>query len=206
MFILRFMTVGGFVSNLKWGTWAHAAQWTLDCHFFLLSEYGHVVTRYIIGWVISCFKQVRTFLHNVTILTCLLAFVELFWKMWQRVYCKACVSFSSTVFEILATYVLGVLVCPCYKHSKHIPEFVTALELLDFCYRQHDDQTQQLLTCELQNWSGQTCLSLAVAANHRALLAHPCSQIILADLWMGGLRTRKNTNLKVQLWRNYYQN
>jgi transient receptor potential cation channel subfamily M protein 3 len=71
------------------------------------------------------------------------------------------------------------------------------LEVLDYCYRQDDDQTQQLLTCELQNWSGQTCLSLAVAANHRALLAHPCSQIILADLWMGGLRTRKNTNLKV---------
>lgn len=74
---------------------------------------------------------------------------------------------------------------------------VSALEVLDYCYRQDDDQTQQLLTCELQNWSGQTCLSLAVAANHRALLAHPCSQIILADLWMGGLRTRKNTNIKV---------
>jgi transient receptor potential cation channel subfamily M member 3 len=54
-----------------------------------------------------------------------------------------------------------------------------------------------MLTCELQNWSGQTCLGLAVAANHRPLIAHPCSQIILADLWMGGLRTRKNTNMKV---------
>ncbi|XP_049817373.1 transient receptor potential cation channel trpm isoform X2 [Aethina tumida] len=74
-----------------------------------------------------------------------------------------------------------------------------ALEVLDYCYRQDDDRTQHLLTCELQNWSGQTCLSLAVAANHRALLAHPCSQIILADLWMGGLRTRKNTNIKVIL-------
>lgn len=74
-----------------------------------------------------------------------------------------------------------------------------ALELLDYCYRQDDDQTKQLLTSELQNWSGQTCLSLAVTANHRPLLAHPCSQIILADLWMGGLRTRKNTNLKVIL-------
>ncbi|XP_003488186.1 transient receptor potential cation channel trpm isoform X1 [Bombus impatiens] len=74
-----------------------------------------------------------------------------------------------------------------------------ALELLDYCYRQDDDQTKQLLTSELQNWSGQTCLSLAVTANHRPLLAHPCSQIILADLWMGGLRTRKNTNLKVVL-------
>lgn len=75
--------------------------------------------------------------------------------------------------------------------------YFTALELLDYAYRQDDDQAKQLLTSELQNWSGQTCLSLAVTANHRALLAHPCSQTILADLWMGGLRTRKNTNLKV---------
>lgn len=87
-----------------------------------------------------------------------------------------------------------------YQFSPSDRNFLSALELLDFCYRQDDDQTQQLLTCELQNWSGQTCLSLAVAANHRALLAHPCSQIILADLWMGGLRTRKNTNLKVSEW------
>lgn len=87
------------------------------------------------------------------------------------------------------------------NHKKFIFVFFfsihIALELLDYCYRQDDDQTQQLLTSELQNWSGQTCLSLAVTANHRQLLAHPCSQIILADLWMGGLRTRKNTNLKV---------
>ncbi|XP_014228067.1 transient receptor potential cation channel trpm isoform X2 [Trichogramma pretiosum] len=74
-----------------------------------------------------------------------------------------------------------------------------SLELLDFCYRQDDDHTQQLLTSELKNWSGQTCLSLAVTANHRALLAHACSQIILADLWMGGLRTRKSTNFKIML-------
>jgi len=71
------------------------------------------------------------------------------------------------------------------------------LKLLDFCYRQDAERAQRLLTCELQSWSSQSCLSLAVAANHRALLAHPCSQVILADLWMGGLRTRKNTNLKV---------
>ncbi|XP_052873774.1 transient receptor potential cation channel trpm [Anopheles cruzii] len=73
------------------------------------------------------------------------------------------------------------------------------LKLLDFCYRQDAERAQRLLTCELQSWSSQSCLSLAVAANHRTILAHPCSQIILADLWMGGLRTRKNTNLKVIL-------
>lgn len=71
------------------------------------------------------------------------------------------------------------------------------IKLLDFCYRQDAERAQRLLTCELQSWSSQSCLSLAVAANHRPLLAHPCSQVILADLWMGGLRTRKNTNLKV---------
>lgn len=71
------------------------------------------------------------------------------------------------------------------------------LRLLDFCYRQDGEKTQKLLTCELTSWSNQSCLSLAVAANHRAILAHPSSQIILADLWMGALRTRKNTNLNV---------
>lgn len=72
------------------------------------------------------------------------------------------------------------------------------LRLLDFCYRQDAEKTQKLLTCELTSWSNQSCLSLAVAANHRAILAHPCSQVILADLWMGALRTRKNTNLNVR--------
>lgn len=79
------------------------------------------------------------------------------------------------------------------------PFGILAVDLLDYCYREDDDQTKQLLECELQNWSGQTCLGLAVAANHRPLLSHPCSQIILADLWMGGLRTRKNTNIKVNI-------
>ncbi|PNF25765.1 hypothetical protein B7P43_G12368 [Cryptotermes secundus] len=74
-----------------------------------------------------------------------------------------------------------------------------ALELLDFCYQKDHDQAAQLLTCELENWSGETCLNLAVAANHKALLAHPCSQIILGDLWMGGLCSSKCINLKVIL-------
>ncbi|XP_058976329.1 transient receptor potential cation channel trpm-like isoform X3 [Musca domestica] len=73
------------------------------------------------------------------------------------------------------------------------------IKLLDFSYRTDAEKAQRLLTCELHSWSNQSCLSLAVAANHRALLAHPCSQVILADLWMGGLRTRKNTNFKVIL-------
>ncbi|CAL4164580.1 unnamed protein product, partial [Meganyctiphanes norvegica] len=72
-----------------------------------------------------------------------------------------------------------------------------ALEVLVYCYQQDDYRTHQLLTYELKNWSKQTCLSLAVAVNHRALLSHSCCQILLADLWLGGLRTRKSTNIKV---------
>ncbi|XP_067127753.1 transient receptor potential cation channel trpm isoform X2 [Centruroides vittatus] len=72
-----------------------------------------------------------------------------------------------------------------------------ALDLLDYCYHQDKSLTLQLLTFERQNWSKQTCLGLAVMAKHRAFLAHSASQMLLADLWMGGLRTRKNANSKV---------
>lgn len=72
-----------------------------------------------------------------------------------------------------------------------------ALELLEQCYQTDDDLTFQLLTYELRNWGKQTCLSLAVLANHKEFLAHPGCQILLADLWHGGLRIRKNSNWKV---------
>ncbi|XP_017773710.1 PREDICTED: transient receptor potential cation channel trpm isoform X3 [Nicrophorus vespilloides] len=139
---------------------------------------------------------------------------ELFiWAVLTKRQCMALLMWSRGE-EVLAK---SLVACKLYKAMAHEAsvdmetevyeelrgygkEFETiALDLLDYCYRKDDDLAQQLLTCELRNWSGQTCLSLAVAANHRALLAHPCSQVILADLWMGGLRTRKNTNLKVIL-------
>ena len=72
-----------------------------------------------------------------------------------------------------------------------------AFELVDYCYRQDRDLSRQLLTCELSNFSRQTCLRLAFACHHRELLAHPCSQLILGDLWLGGLRIRHFANLKV---------
>lgn len=55
----------------------------------------------------------------------------------------------------------------------------------------------KLLTYELKNWSNATCLQLAVAAKHRDFIAHTCSQMLLTDMWMGRLRMRKNSGLKV---------
>ncbi|XP_065569239.1 transient receptor potential cation channel trpm-like isoform X2 [Artemia franciscana] len=88
----------------------------------------------------------------------------------------------------------------CEELKKYSAEFESlGLELLDYCYRQDDDMTLQLLTCALPHWGRQTCLYLAVLCNFKPMLSHPSAQILLADLWMGGLRTRKSPNLKVLL-------
>uniref|UniRef100_A0A1I7W0K8 LSDAT_euk domain-containing protein n=1 Tax=Loa loa TaxID=7209 RepID=A0A1I7W0K8_LOALO len=68
-----------------------------------------------------------------------------------------------------------------------------SLSLLNHCYLQNDAGTLRLLTAELPNWGHHTCLSLAVIANHRSC------QILLADLWHGGLGIKSYSNLKVIL-------
>ncbi|XP_021372913.1 transient receptor potential cation channel subfamily M member 1-like isoform X2 [Mizuhopecten yessoensis] len=74
-----------------------------------------------------------------------------------------------------------------------------SLELLEHCSKMDDACTQHLLTYELKNFSNQTCMGLAVSGNHRKFVAHRCCQVLLNDMWMGGLRTRKNSSLKVIL-------
>lgn len=71
------------------------------------------------------------------------------------------------------------------------------MELLDQSYKQDEQMAMKLLTYELKNWSNATCLQLAVAAKHRDFIAHTCSQMLLTDMWMGRLRMRKNSGLKV---------
>ncbi|CAL8106793.1 unnamed protein product [Orchesella dallaii] len=74
-----------------------------------------------------------------------------------------------------------------------------SLSLLDSCYRSDGKLARQLLTMELECFSKQTCLSLAVFASHRMLLGHPCCQLLLADLWMGALNIKSNATLKIIL-------
>uniref|UniRef100_A0A8C1M636 Transient receptor potential cation channel, subfamily M, member 3 n=1 Tax=Cyprinus carpio TaxID=7962 RepID=A0A8C1M636_CYPCA len=76
-----------------------------------------------------------------------------------------------------------------------------AVELLDQSYKQDEQMAMKLLTYELKNWSNATCLQLAVAAKHRDFIAHTCSQMLLTDMWMGRLRMRKNSGLKVRFGR-----
>lgn len=72
-------------------------------------------------------------------------------------------------------------------------------ELLDCCFRQNARMARQLLTMELEHWSNQTCLTLAVMANHQRFLGHRCCQILLADLWLGALNINSNLTLKILL-------
>lgn len=80
-----------------------------------------------------------------------------------------------------------------------IREFANlAHELLEHCFKTDDDLTQLLLTYELSNWSDQSCMSLATSANHRPFIASTGCQIVVTEMWMGGLRTRKYANTKVR--------
>lgn len=60
-----------------------------------------------------------------------------------------------------------------------------------------DDLTIQLLTYELENWGKQTCLSLAYIASNKEFLAHPCCQLLLSDLWYGGMKLRRHSDLNI---------
>uniref|UniRef100_A0A8R1DWQ5 LSDAT_euk domain-containing protein n=1 Tax=Caenorhabditis japonica TaxID=281687 RepID=A0A8R1DWQ5_CAEJA len=72
-----------------------------------------------------------------------------------------------------------------------------AVEVLEYCTKHGRDQTLRLLTCELSNWGDETCLSLAANNGHRKFLAHPCCQMLLSDLWQGGLLMKSKQNSKV---------
>lgn len=88
-----------------------------------------------------------------------------------------------------------VSVCLCLRFPREFGQL--AVELLDQSYKQDEQMAMKLLTYELKNWSNATCLQLAVAAKHRDFIAHTCSQMLLTDMWMGRLRMRKNSGLKV---------
>jgi transient receptor potential cation channel subfamily M member 3 len=57
--------------------------------------------------------------------------------------------------------------------------------------------TSQLLTYDLINWGHWTCLSLAVVGDLKHVLSHASCQLLISELWMGGMKIHKNVNFKV---------
>ncbi|XP_075251277.1 transient receptor potential cation channel subfamily M member 1-like isoform X3 [Convolutriloba macropyga] len=82
--------------------------------------------------------------------------------------------------------------------KKNGEEFLElAVSLIDECYNIDTCQTGHLLTYELQQWSKQTNLSMAVHAGAKTFVSHNSCQSLINDLWMGGLKSNKNSNFKV---------
>ncbi|KAI8499346.1 Transient receptor putative cation channel sub M member 3, partial [Branchiostoma belcheri] len=120
-----------------------------------------------------------------------------FWKQGEEALAKAlCASklYKAMAYEAAEDDLDPDISEELRQNSKKFQNL--ALQLLDHCYRQDDTKAMQLLTYELKYWSKQTCLSLAVAANHREFIAHTCCQVLLSDMWMGGLQMRKSSGLK----------
>ncbi|XP_075716581.1 transient receptor potential cation channel subfamily M member 6 [Rhinoderma darwinii] len=74
-----------------------------------------------------------------------------------------------------------------------------ALDLLENAFKLNERMAMKLLTYELKNWSNSTCLKLAVSSALRSFVSHTCTQMLLTDMWMGCLKMRKNSWLKIIL-------
>ncbi|XP_023364773.1 transient receptor potential cation channel subfamily M member 6 [Otolemur garnettii] len=72
-----------------------------------------------------------------------------------------------------------------------------ALDVLEKAFKQNERMAMKLLTYELNNWSNSTCLKLAVSGGLRPFVSHTCTQMLLTDMWMGRLKMRKNSWLKI---------
>ncbi|XP_060055277.1 transient receptor potential cation channel subfamily M member 6 isoform X1 [Erinaceus europaeus] len=72
-----------------------------------------------------------------------------------------------------------------------------ALDVLEKAFKQNERMAMKLLTYELRNWSNSTCLKLAVSGGVRPFVSHTCTQMLLTDMWMGRLKMRKNSWLKI---------
>ncbi|XP_053555947.1 transient receptor potential cation channel subfamily M member 6 [Bombina bombina] len=83
------------------------------------------------------------------------------------------------------------------KYSKEFGQL--ALDLLENAFKLNEQMAMKLLTYQLKNWSNSTCLKLAVSSALRPFVSHTCTQMLLTDMWMGRLKMRKNSWLKVIL-------
>ncbi|VDL83792.1 unnamed protein product [Nippostrongylus brasiliensis] len=122
----------------------------------------------------------------------------LMWRHGEEAMAKALVAcrlFESLANDASQNY-LELEICEELKNNSE--EFrKISIEALQYCTEQDKDITLQLLTYELTNWGNETCLSLAALNNNRQFLAHPCCQLLLSDLWQGGLHIRNTANFKV---------
>lgn len=70
---------------------------------------------------------------------------------------------------------------------------------MDKCYKEDPEMTNLLLTNELVSWSNWTCLSFAASADLKDFLSHTACQLLITNLWTGGMKLRKYLTIEVIL-------
>ena len=123
---------------------------------------------------------------------------KLMWQHGEQAMAKALV--ASRLYQALALEAadddLDVEIFDeLNSYSQNFEEL--SLTLLEFSYISDDDLTQHLLTASLDNWSRQTCLSLAVIANNLKFLAHPLSQVRILFPSFGFFSNSIDSSVKV---------
>ncbi len=169
-----------------------------------LKDVDSVVNKYMGGCYRSNYSKGNKVLQpsNELFIWCVLTkrqtMAKLIWRRGDGALVRALI--ASMMYRSMAKETANddILEMEMKKLQSYAEEFdQKALDLLDHSYSQNNGSAQELLTCKLPNWPGLTCLVLAYACHNRKLIAHPCFQIIVNDLWMGGLLTRRYTNLKI---------
>ncbi|CAJ0574106.1 unnamed protein product, partial [Mesorhabditis spiculigera] len=121
--------------------------------------------------------------------------------MWQHgedalLKCQTAIRLYKSIANLAEQEYLELEVAKTLR--EHAAEFKReSLLLLEHCHQTDAELTVSLLTAEMPRWGHHTVLSLAVLANNKAFLAHQCCQLLLAELWHGGIRLRSRSNIRV---------
>ncbi|XP_058439983.1 transient receptor potential cation channel subfamily M member 6 isoform X2 [Marmota monax] len=121
-----------------------------------------------------------------------------FWQHGEEATVKAviaCILYRAMAHEAKDSNMVDDASEELKNYSKQFGQL--ALDVLEKAFKQNERMAMKLLTYELKNWSNSTCLKLAVSGGLRPFVSHSCTQMLLTDMWMGRLKMRKNSWLKI---------
>ncbi|KAG8512994.1 Transient receptor potential cation channel subfamily M member 6, partial [Galemys pyrenaicus] len=121
-----------------------------------------------------------------------------FWQHGEEATAKAviaCILYRAMAREAKESNMVDDASDELKNYSKQFGQL--ALDVLEKAFKQNERMAMKLLTYELKNWSNSTCLKLAVSGGVRPFVSHTCTQMLLTDMWMGRLKMRKNSWLKI---------
>uniref|UniRef100_A0A8D0Q7Y0 Transient receptor potential cation channel subfamily M member 6 n=1 Tax=Sus scrofa TaxID=9823 RepID=A0A8D0Q7Y0_PIG len=121
-----------------------------------------------------------------------------FWQHGEEATVKAviaCILYRAMAREAKESNMVDDASEELKNYSKQFGQL--ALDVLEKAFKQNERMAMKLLTYELKNWSNATCLKLAVSGGLRPFVSHTCTQMLLTDMWMGRLKMRKNSWLKI---------